>query len=217
MRKLILIISLLIVFSANVYAAKIPQDVQTYLENELINVDIRFDGVITFPSNTVYLPLFPSLFSDIKKLDIKQTYPANRTLRQEPDVIRFNNDFVLMKVFSDGEGHRTVAHLSDPPLQVRTGLLPQDMLVPSGLIIPENVKSIIGNLDIELAPEKDIKVTSDVTLSAKVYDEESKEQRNYNFGYEIYDDSQSRKLDEGIFLSGIVSRKKQIIPSLFII
>lgn len=33
------------------------------------------------------------------------------------------------------------------------------------------------------------------------YDEDNQERRNYNFGYEIMDESQSKKIDESIFLS----------------
>ena len=161
MRKLLLFLVILIINAGMTFAAKIPDDVRSYIEREIPNTDIRFDGVIIMPSNTVYLPLFPSLFSDIKTLEIKETYPAGRSLYQEPDIVIFNNDFVLMKVLSDGQGHRTVLHQTTPPLQVRTGLLPQDMLVPSGLIIPENIKGIIGNLKIDTKSEDIIKVNND--------------------------------------------------------
>ena len=158
MRKLLLILGVLLIGCTNVFAAKIPTEVKDYITSKFPQADIRFDGVIILPDNTVYLPLYPSLFSDIKTLKIKETYPANQDLKQEPDVIIFNNDFVLLKVLSDGEGHRTVLHMVNPPLQVRTGLLPQDMLVPSGLIIPENIKGIIGNLKIDTKNEDVIKV-----------------------------------------------------------
>ena len=161
MRKLLIILGILLICSSNVFAAKIPEDVRGYLEQEVPNIDIRFDGVIILPSNTIYLPLYPSLFSDIKSLQIKETYPAGKSLRQEPDIIIFNNDFVLLKLLSDGQGHRTVLHQVNPPLQVRTGLLPQDMLVPSGLIIPENIKGIIGNLKIDTKNEDLIRVNND--------------------------------------------------------
>ena len=161
MRKLLLLIGILVISASTVFAAKIPEDVKSYIEKTIPNTDIRFDGVIIFPDNTVYLPLYPSLFSDIKSLEIKETYPAGLTLLQRPDIIIFNNDFVLMKVLTDGEGHRTVLHQTNPPLQVRTGLLPQDMLVPSGLIIPENIKGIIGNLKIDTKNEDLIRVNND--------------------------------------------------------
>lgn len=161
MRKFLLLISILLMSVTTVFAAKIPDEVRNYIKQEVPNADIRFDGVIIFPSNTIYLPLYPSLFSDIKSLKIKQTYPANQALRYEPDIVIFNNDFVLMKVLSDGSGKKTVAHLAEPPVEVRTGLLPQDMLVPNGLIIPENIKSIIGNLKIATKSEDIIRVENE--------------------------------------------------------
>jgi len=161
MRKLIIMLGILVISASCSFGAKIPDEVRGYIEQNIPNVDIRFDGVIIFPDNTVYLPLFPSLFTDINSLSIKQTYPANLSINQKPDIIIFNNDFVMMKLLSDGKGHRTVLHQTEPPLQVRTGLLPQDMLVPSGLIIPENIKGIIGNLKIDTKNEDLIKVDND--------------------------------------------------------
>ncbi len=158
MRKLLILLGILLISSTNAFAAKIPAEVRDYILQKVPQADIRFDGVIIFPDNTIYLPLYPSLFSDVKKIQIKESYPEKQDLKQEPDVVIFNNDFVLMKVLTDGEGHRTVLHMPNPPLQVRTGLLPQDMLVPSGLIIPENIKGIIGNLKIDTKNEDMIRI-----------------------------------------------------------
>ena len=66
MRKFLLLLVTFLMLTSSVFAAKIPEDVQAYIKKEIPNADIRFDGVITFPPNTVYLPLYPSLFSDIK-------------------------------------------------------------------------------------------------------------------------------------------------------
>lgn len=163
MRKIILLITVFIITCTTVFAAKIPAEVQEYLEKNIPGTDIRFDGVIILPDNTVYLPLYPSLFSDVNELKVKETFPQGKDLNQKPDVVIFNNDFVLMKVLSDGEGHKTVLYMKNPPLQVRTGLLPQDMLVPSGLILPENIKGVIGNLKIDTKSEDIIKTTSKET------------------------------------------------------
>ena len=161
MRKFLLLASIFLLSINSAFSAKIPDEVKSYITNKIPQADIRFDGVITLPDNTIYLPLYPSLFSDIKKLQIKETYPANKEFTDKPDIIIFNNDFVMMKVLSDGDGHRTILHQTNPPLQVRTGLLPQDMLVPSGLIIPENIKGIIGNLKIDTKSEDIIKVKNE--------------------------------------------------------
>lgn len=166
MRKFIILAVVLIMSCITSFAAKIPDDVRSCIIETFPNADIRFDGVIVLPSNTVYLPLYPSLFTDIKTLSVKQTFPAGKTLSQEPDIVIFNNDFVLMKVLTDGQGHRTVLHQANPPVQIRTGLLPQDMLVPSGLIIPENIKGIIGNLKIDTKNEDVIKVNNDDSMDS---------------------------------------------------
>ena len=160
MRKILLLLGIMLISCTSSFAAKVPDDVREYIEKTVPGTDIRFDGVIILPDNTVYLPLYPSLFSDIKTLEVKESFPNGKELNQKPDIIIFNNDFVLMKVLSDGEGHRTVLRLQNPPLQVRTGLLPQDMLVPSGLVLPENIKGVIGNLKIDTKNEDIIKLTT---------------------------------------------------------
>jgi len=163
LRKFLLTLGALLISCSTVMAAKLPNDVQEYINKTVPGTDVRFDGVIILPDNTVYLPLFPSLFSDVTKLKVKESYPANQELNQKPEILIFNNDFVLMKVLPDGNGRKTVRHLASPPLQVRTGLLPQDMLVPSGLILPENIKGIIGNLKIDTKSEDVIKQTTKET------------------------------------------------------
>lgn len=153
----VLFLTILLLSCSTVFAAKIPDEIKEYINNTVPGTDIRFDGVIILPDNTVYLPLFPSLFSDVKKVEVKESFPFGQELNQKPNAIIFNNDFAMLKVISDGQGHKTVKHIQNPPLQIRTGLLPQDMLVPSGLILPENIKGIIGNLKIDTKNEDVIK------------------------------------------------------------
>ena len=74
MRKLLLTIGIFLISCASVFAAKLPDDVRNYINTNIPGADIRFDGVIIFPDNTIYLPLYPSLFSDITELKIKETY-----------------------------------------------------------------------------------------------------------------------------------------------
>lgn len=160
MRKFLVLLGIILMTSTSAFAAKIPAEVVEYINNTVPGADIRFDGIIILPDNTVYLPLFPSLFSDIQTIEVKKSYPENQELNKKPDILIFNNDFVLMKVLSDGNGRKTVLKLQNPPIQIRTGLLPQDMLVPSGLVLPENIKGIIGNLKIDTKNEDIIKTNT---------------------------------------------------------
>lgn len=179
-KKFLGILIALLLTVSTVFAAKIPSDVQSYIKDNISNVDIRFDGVIIFPDGTIYLPLFPASFAKPEKLEISEVYPAGATLKDRPEVVIFNNEFVLLKVIQNENGKKTVKRFDKPPIPVKTGILPQDMLVPTGLVIPENIKGIIGNLDITLTPAQDIKVISDVSLSAKVFETESKETNKYD-------------------------------------
>lgn len=122
---------------------------KSYIDKDFPKTNFRFDGVIIMPDNTIYLPLLPSKIIKPENLTIKTTYPAGKTLKDLPNVVIFNNDFVLLKVLTDTKGNKTVYRMANPPVEVRSGLLPQDMLVPKGLVIPDNMKGIIETLKLE--------------------------------------------------------------------
>ena len=180
MKKFLGIVLALLFSMTTVFAAKLPADIQSYLKKNVSGIDIRFDGVIIYPDGTIYLPLYPASAKKPDKIEIAETYPAGETLLDKPNAVIFNNDFALLKFIISPDGQKTVMKFDKPPVVIKTGILPQDMLVPSGLLIPENIKSIVGNLDIKLEPEKDIKVEADVSYSAKVFDSESKAVNKYS-------------------------------------
>lgn len=158
MRKLLICLGIILMTSTANLAATIPDDIQQFINQDFPNTNFRFDGLVILPDNTVYLPLFPSKTLTPETLSIKETVPASKTLASKPNIVIFNNDFVLLKVMTDTKGNRTVYKMANPPLEVRTGLLPQDLLVPNGLVIPENLKSIIGNLQISTVNDPGIRI-----------------------------------------------------------
>lgn len=170
MKKLLGIILGLCLTVSTVFAANFPQEFQNCLKKNISDVDIRFDGMVICPDGAMYLPLYPASVKKPEKVEIVETYPKNTPISSRPEVIIFNNDYVLLKLIPTADGKKTVKRFDKPPIVVKTGLLPQDMLVPKGLIIPENIKGIIGNLNIELSPEIDIKVKPNSLLSARTSD-----------------------------------------------
>ena len=156
--KMFLSAVLLLTFAAPCFAGKIPDNIQNFISKDFPNTTFRFDGVIILPDNTIYLPLFPAKIINVGNLAIKQAYPSGKTLASKPNVVILNNDFALLKVLTDTNGNKTVYKMANPPIELRTGLLPQDMLVPKGLIIPENLKSIVGNLEIKTVNDPGIRV-----------------------------------------------------------
>lgn len=167
MKKLILTLILILATATSAFAAKIPDNVKSLIKKDFAKADFRFDGLITMPDGTLYLPLFPALVKKPEKLEVVSTIPAKQTLAQEPDVVILNNDFVLLKVLIDQKGRKTVLNIKEPPLEVKTGLLPQDLLVPSGLVIPDNIKGIMGNLEIGTAQDAGIRINAEPFLANK--------------------------------------------------
>lgn len=167
MKKLILTLILIMATSTSAFAAKIPDNVKSLIKKDFAKADFRFDGLITMPDGTLYLPLFPALVKKPEKLEVASTIPAKQTLAQEPDVVIFNNDFALLKILIDSKGRKTVLNIKDPPLEVKTGMLPQDLLVPSGLVIPDNIKGIMGNLQIGTAIDAGIRTNAEPFLENK--------------------------------------------------
>lgn len=153
--------------TTNAFAAKIPDNVKTVIKKDFAQADFRFDGLITMPDGTIYLPLYPALVKKPEKLEVKSTLPLNKQLKDLPDVVIFNNDFVLLKVITDMKGRKTVLNSKEPPIEVRTGLLPQDLLVPSGLVIPDSIKGIMGNLQIPTALDAGLKVQAESFLEGR--------------------------------------------------
>lgn len=168
MKKIILTLLIIMISSTCVWAAKVPDNIKAIVRKDFAKADFRFDGLITMPDGTLYLPLYPALVKKPEVLEIKSTIPINKTLVDEPEVIIFNNDFVLLKILTDQKGRKTVLNVKEPPIEVRTGLLPQDMLVPNGLIIPDNIKGIIGNLQIPTAIDAGLRVNSEPILGYKI-------------------------------------------------
>jgi len=160
MRKFLILLLILCLDISSVFAANLPSELTEYIKKDFPKAEIRFDGLITI-DNTLYLPLFPSKFTSAEKLEIKKTVPADKTLKNLPDIVVFTNDFVLLKVIDEKDGKRTVLYQENPFIEVKTGLLPQDMLVPKGLTVPNNIKTIIGGLRIATEEEKGLKVSSE--------------------------------------------------------
>ena len=157
MRKILIVLALFLA-AQGCFSAELPKDVKNIVMQNFPETNFRFDGVIILPDNTIYLPVIPAKIINPETLEISSTIPEGKTLSQKPDVVIFNNDYVLLKVLEDKEGKKSIIKLQNPPHQLKSGLLPQDMLVPHGLAIPENIKGIIGNLEITTINEPTLKV-----------------------------------------------------------
>lgn len=145
----LLILSVWFMTSMSSYATKLPPYILETLRKELPSATVRFDGLVSLPNGVTYLPVLPS---DVKKNPagkIVSTYPAGKKLSQFPEVVLFDSNFALLKVIKNKDGKPTVTNSKNIPFVVKTGIFPQDMLVPPGLVIPEDMQVMMGDLKIE--------------------------------------------------------------------
>ena len=150
-KAILLTLLVLFTFSATtVDASQLPKQVRDYLTTQKKVPTIRFDGVVTYDKDLMYIPVFPSNPKDVENIAISKTYPANQKMDALPDVVIFNNGFSLLKVTREDENTLSVKDLEEWPVEVKTGLIPQDILVPHGLVLPESLAGIIGDVQIPL-------------------------------------------------------------------
>lgn len=151
----------------SVFAYNFEPKLRKYLLKQEPNVEIRFDGLVTFPDGSRYLPITPSVSEDVAKVKIEYTYPNKKQLKERPEVIVFNNNYSLVKIIPIDDEKYTLCSYEDLPMSVKTGLLPQDMLVPSGLIVPDHIKGIMGDLVIPLLSE--VSIGKKLVITARKY------------------------------------------------
>ncbi len=135
-----------LIFSQSANASKLPIEVWEYVKEQLPSSTQRFDSVVVVSSDVMYIPLYPAQTNAVGTLKIEYTYPAGKTLKDKPEIVVFNNNFVLLKLFKDKNGDYTLTSYEDFPMKVKLGVMPQDMLVPPGLKMPENLKLVLGDL-----------------------------------------------------------------------
>ena len=131
-------------------ATQLPQDVKNFLIKQNKIPTIRHDGVVVYSDDVMYLPVFPAYPEKVTDIRIVKTFPANQSLTTFPDLIVFNNNFALLRLIRTGDGRITVRNLEEYPVEIKTGEIPQDLMVPKGMVLPESLAGILGDVYIPL-------------------------------------------------------------------
>lgn len=150
LKNILLALALFVAFASNAFATQLPPEVKDFILKQNPSATIRFDGLITYKEGTIYLPIIPSYLDKVDDISISYTYPEKMSFSQKPEVIVFNNNYSLLKLIKNKNGSLTVCQNPDIPTVVKTGALPQDILVPSGLKFPDTLKGVLGNVEIPL-------------------------------------------------------------------
>ena len=89
--KLLILTMLVFFFGAmDVKATVLPKEVKDYLVSQKKVPTVRFDGVVVYNEDVMYLPIFPAYETAVDSLKIVKTYPENKTMNDLPDMVLFN-------------------------------------------------------------------------------------------------------------------------------
>ena len=131
-------------------ATQLPKEVKAFFQTQKKVPSVRFDGVVVYSSDVMYLPVIPAYPKEVKELNIVKTYPENQSMDSLPDMVLFNNNYALLKVIRTGENTLSIREISDLPVEVKTGTFPQDIVVPRGLVLPDTYAGILGDVKVPL-------------------------------------------------------------------
>lgn len=149
--KNILIVAILLLSSSiSTFATTLPPYVLETIKTNFPDAVIRFDGLITLKDGTTYIPILPTDTKKDPSGNIVSTYPSGKKFLQRPEVVLFDSNYALLKVIRDKNGNPTVTDSKKIPFVIKTGLFPQDLLVPPGFYIPDDMKIMLGDLDINV-------------------------------------------------------------------
>ena len=165
LKRILGTVAISVLLTAPVMAHSIPQDAVNYIKEQYPKATIRFDSLIVLPDGTEYLPILPSIAQYNAGMGIKVSSPSVKDLKSKPDMVVFDNNFALLKIIKGKNDTRTVKNLKDYPIEIKTGMLPQELIVPHGLILPEELQGILGNLEIPLAPMASVLPTTPTTTN----------------------------------------------------
>lgn len=158
-------------------ATELPEGIKDYVDKTFPGANIRFDGVIELSDGDIYIPVIPVAYAQHEG-DVRTTMTLPENVSR-PDLIVFSNNLSLLRVITNKDGEKTILSGTQVPLRVKLGLLPQDMIVPEGLVIPSDMTSIVGDLVIpstypdmseiigKSTPDKNIEEVSDELMSDK--------------------------------------------------
>lgn len=152
MKIKVFILSLIIFLMGSLQAdaTQLPKEIKNFLQEQKKVPVIRFDGIVIYNNDVMYIPVLPAYPENVDELKIVKTYPENKTMDALPDMVLFNNNYSLLKIIRVDADTLTVGKIPELPVEIKTGTLPQDIMVPRGLVLPENLAGILGDVHVPL-------------------------------------------------------------------
>lgn len=135
-------------------ATRLPPELMATVSSAMPKSAVRLDGSIQTAEGDIYLPV---ILTAKAKPGVKVTLEGRFPKEGKPDFLSFSNGWTYLRVIAKNN-LKTVAIPSDTPENLRQRLLssklPPDLIVPEGLKFPENLKALVGDVNVPIAETK---------------------------------------------------------------
>lgn len=135
-------------------ATRLPADLKTQITTHMPKVKLfRLDGSLQTGEGDLFLPLMPPQgFQPGKTPGITAAFPSE----ESPDVIVFSNGWSFLRVVKEGT-HRTLRVAKTLPEPIKKHIVaskfPLDLLVPEGFVLPSSLKSVRGEVAVQIVDD----------------------------------------------------------------
>jgi len=144
------------------YATKIPQNLKDGILKDFPGAKFRLDGSFETSHGELFIPIIPAKTTHQSRSEI--TLQAALPSRQEPNFLVFGNAWCFVRMVARGRFH-TIKLPADMTESFRkfvlSGKLAPDLIVPEHFMLPSSLRSIVGDLPIQLAEDALVKGIED--------------------------------------------------------
>ena len=124
--------------------SRLPNAVLAYLKTLDPDVVVREDCLAVLSDNRSYLPILPQGHdAETPPTAFVKQYPEKT---EAPDWIAFDHRYYLLRLIETANGKITLPRSTNIPSDLKTGLLPQNFMVPNGFSIPSDLRVLVGDL-----------------------------------------------------------------------
>lgn len=150
------VLTFLLIFCQQAHATRLPDSLKEALKTTFPQANIRLDGVVQTKEGALFLPLIPK-----DKVKAPKVVLAGQLPVRNPTLYLFDNGWAFLKAV-EISGKKVLSLPDGLPVaevnRLKTSHFPGDLIVPDKLLVVEQLKPCVGDLQIGvLSPAGSVK------------------------------------------------------------
>lgn len=144
--------------SGKALATDLPPLMQQWVLEKDPEAQIRFDGMVLFANGERYVPVLPyikppsgsaravAMADPPTRVDAVDPAALGDGPRVYPDLVQFDHGWFLLRLVPTESGRLVLPIRDTYPIALKAGVLPQDLVMPPNLLIPTELRVLLGEL-----------------------------------------------------------------------